>query len=114
MLRPGSIRRVFILFPDPWPKARHHKRRIVEPGNLDQLARVMAPGAELRLATDDPDYALWMLEALGRHADFEGPAASTPLDALAEHPRDWPPTRYEAKALAAGRHPAYLRYRRRS
>jgi tRNA (guanine-N7-)-methyltransferase len=112
-LRPGSIGRAFILFPDPWPKVRHHKRRIVETGSLDHLARGMAPGAELRLATDDPEYALWMLEELGRHPDFEGPAASTPLASLAERPPDWPPTRYERKALAAGRKPAYLLYRRR-
>ena len=61
-LPPASIGRVFILFPDPWPKARHHKRRIVSTETLDELARVMTDAAELRLATDDRSYFSWMLE----------------------------------------------------
>ena len=92
-----------MLFPDPWPKLRHHKRRIVNPETVAELARVIRPGGELRLATDDADYARWMLAALlaeprfswlaERAADWRG------------RPDDWPPTRYEAKALAAGRRP---------
>ena len=69
-LAPASIGRVFILFPDPWPKQRHHKRRLVAPATLDRLAIVMQPGAELRLATDDPDYLAWMLDHLTAHPDF--------------------------------------------
>ena len=61
-LRPGSIGRVFVLFPDPWPKARHHKRRLIMPTTLDRLAEIMADRAELRLATDDPSYLGWVLE----------------------------------------------------
>jgi tRNA (guanine-N7-)-methyltransferase len=106
----ASLERVFVLFPDPWPKARHHKRRIVNRATLAELARVMRSGAELRLATDDPDYARWMLEAA---------LAEPCLDWLAERaadwrerPSDWPPTRYEAKALVAGRRPVFFRFRR--
>jgi tRNA (guanine-N7-)-methyltransferase len=107
----ASLQRVFILFPDPWPKLRHHKRRIVARETLDRLAFVMADGAELRLATDDADYLRWMLERATQHADFDW-LARRPED-WRERPADWPPTRYEQKALAAGRTPAFLRFRRR-
>ena len=107
----ASLQRVFILFPDPWPKLRHHKRRIVSGETLDRLAFAMADGAELRLATDDADYLRWMLERATRHADFEWLARRA--EDWRERPADWPPTRYEQKALAAGRKPAFLRLRRR-
>jgi tRNA (guanine-N7-)-methyltransferase len=107
----ASLQRVFILFPDPWPKLRHHKRRIVSGETLDRLAFAMADGAELRLATDDADYLRWMLERATQHADFEW-LARRPED-WRERPADWPATRYEQKALAAGRTPAFLRFRRR-
>jgi tRNA (guanine-N7-)-methyltransferase len=110
-LTPGSIGRVFILFPDPWPKTRHHRRRIVAPETLAALARIMETGAELRLATDDLAYADAMVETLAAAADlFAGPAGGTP--GLAERPPDWPPTRYEMKARAAGAVCRYLLYRR--
>jgi tRNA (guanine-N7-)-methyltransferase len=107
----ASLQRVFILFPDPWPKLRHHKRRIVSRETLDRLACVMADGAELRLATDDADYLCWMLERATAHADFEWLARRA--EDWRERPADWPATRYEQKALAAGRTPAFLRFRRR-
>lgn len=107
-----SLDRVFILFPDPWPKQRHHKRRIVSTETLDALAAAMRDGAELRLATDDRDYLAWMLERATGHRDFEW-LARGPRD-WRERPADWPPTRYEQKALAAGRRPAFLRFRRRA
>jgi tRNA (guanine-N7-)-methyltransferase len=106
----ASLARVFILFPDPWPKLRHHKRRIVTTETLDRLAFVMADGAELRLATDDRDYLSWMLERLTAHRAFEWLARS-PED-WRRRPEDWPPTRYEQKALAAGREPVFLRFGR--
>jgi len=109
-LAEASLERVFILFPDPWPKLRHHKRRLVSTATLDALARAMADGAELRLATDDMDYLRWMLERVTAHAAFEW-LARGPRD-WRERPSDWPPTRYEQKALAAGRRPAFLRFRR--
>jgi tRNA (guanine-N7-)-methyltransferase len=102
--------RVFILFPDPWPKLRHHKRRMVAPATLDALARCMRDGAELRLATDDPEYLVWMLQHTTAHADFIW-LARRPGD-WRERPADWPATRYEKKALAAGRAPAFLRFAR--
>lgn len=109
-LDPASLDRVFILFPDPWPKVRHHKRRLIAAPFLDDLARVMAPGAELRFATDDPGYLDWTLERLGEHGAFErlGKASDLHLP-----PPDWSGTRYQAKGLAG--HPAaFLRFRRRA
>lgn len=106
----ASIERVFILFPDPWPKARHHKRRIVSQDTLDRIARVVKPGGELRLATDHADYAEWMLEQVLAHPAFEWQAErhtdwKTP-------PADWVPTRYEQKTRAEGREPIYYLLRR--
>jgi tRNA (guanine-N7-)-methyltransferase len=106
----ASIDRAFVLFPDPWPKARQQKRRLIQPGTVGHLARVMSDGAELRLATDDPAYARWMLEVLAAHPDFAW-LAEGPKDWRQPTP-DWPPTRYQAKAEAAGRPPVYLRFAR--
>ena len=110
-LPPALIGRVFILFPDPWPKRRHHKRRIVSAETLDGLARIMTAGAELRLATDDRDYLVAMLDLVCRHPAFEW-TARRPAD-WRERPSDWPATRYEAKARSAGRAPFFLRFIRR-
>jgi tRNA (guanine-N7-)-methyltransferase len=107
----ASLARTFILFPDPWPKLRHHKRRIVSTATLDALAYVMGDGAELRLATDDADYLCWILERATIHPAFEW-LARQPGD-WRRRCADWPPTRYEQKALAAERKPAFLRFRRR-
>jgi tRNA (guanine-N7-)-methyltransferase len=109
-LPPASIDRVFILFPDPWPKRRHEGRRIVSRGTLDALARVMTDGAELRLATDDRDLLSWMLERATDHPAFEW-LARRPCD-WRERLQDWPLTRYEEKARAAGRPAIFLRFRR--
>ncbi len=106
----ASIGRVFILFPDPWPKKRHHKRRLIAPPVLDQLARVMRPGARLRLATDIGDYARASLTALTRHPAFAW-CVSEARDWRERGP-DWPETRYEAKARAAGRRCYYFTFRR--
>lgn len=111
-LPPASIDRVFILFPDPWPKRRHHKRRIVSRETLDRLAEIMTNGAELRLATDDWNYLCRMLEQVTDHPAFEW-LARRPTD-WRERPPDWPPTRYEEKARAAGRAPSFLRVKRRA
>jgi tRNA (guanine-N7-)-methyltransferase len=110
-LPPASIARVFILFPDPWPKARHHKRRIVSTETLDQLARIMTDEAELRLASDDCAYFSWMLERVTGHPAFDW-LARRPAD-WRKRPADWPPTRYEEKARGAGGAPFFLRARRR-
>jgi tRNA (guanine-N7-)-methyltransferase len=104
----ASIGRAFILFPDPWPKARHHKRRLVSAATLDELARVMRAGAELRIATDDADYARWMLLAVVGQPNFAW-TATGPAD-WRQRPTDWPSTRYEQKAQKAGRRCYYFRF----
>jgi tRNA (guanine-N7-)-methyltransferase len=106
-----SVARVFLLFPDPWPKLRHAERRFIGPANLAGLARVMIPGGELRVATDDPTYLAWTLEHLPAHPDFRWQAGAE-AD-RGQRPADWPATRYEQKALREGRPPAYLRFERR-
>jgi tRNA (guanine-N7-)-methyltransferase len=110
-LPPDAIDRVFILFPDPWPKERHKKRRLISSAILDRLAIVMRGGAELRLATDDPDYLSAMLEQVSRHQEFAW-LARRPRD-WRQRPPDWPPTRYEEKARAAQRACYFLRIERR-
>jgi tRNA (guanine-N7-)-methyltransferase len=107
----SSVDRVFILFPDPWPKRRHENRRLISRETLDALSDIMADGAELRLATDDRNYLLWMLDRVAEHPFFEWLPRS-PSD-WRNRPIDWPPTRYEEKARAAGRDPTFLRLRRR-
>jgi tRNA (guanine-N7-)-methyltransferase len=99
-LPPNSLGRVFILFPDPWPKKRHRKRRLVSRHFLELLTRVMATGAELRIATDIGDYARSILLAGKAHPALVWQAES-PRD-WRERPQDWPQTRYEAKARAQG------------
>lgn len=110
VLPEGSISRVFLLYPDPWPKTRHHKRRFINPEQIEMLARVMASGATLRVATDIEDYVRHTLEALDRDARFRW-LAEGPAD-WREAWEDWPGTRYEAKALREGRTPHYLTFER--
>ncbi|MFQ1701547.1 tRNA (guanosine(46)-N7)-methyltransferase TrmB [Loktanella agnita] len=109
VLPAGSVSKVFLNYPDPWPKKRHHRRRFVTPEHLEPLSQVMAPGAELRVATDIKDYVRQTLEQVPRHG-FEW---------LAERPQDWRDpwgdwlsTRYEQKALREGRTPHYLTFRK--
>jgi tRNA (guanine-N7-)-methyltransferase len=106
----GSLDRVFILFPDPWPKRKHVKRRLVSTPTLDLLARVMKPGTELRVGTDIGDYARTILLALVAHKAFAWPA--TGPDDWRIRPDDWPETRYEQKALREGRPRYYFRFKR--
>ena len=106
----ASISRAFLLFPDPWPKSRHHKRRFVNQSNLVQLHRILKPGAEFRVASDIDDYVRWTLREVYSHGGFEW-LAETPEDWRCRPP-DWPQTRYEAKAEREGRSSAYLRFRR--
>jgi tRNA (guanine-N7-)-methyltransferase len=105
-----SIARAFVLFPDPWPKKRHVKRRLVAVPLLHELARVMKAGAELRIATDIGDYARTMMIALQATPAFHWTAAS-PED-WRSRPDDWPGTRYEAKAHREGRKPYFFRLTR--
>ena len=103
----ASIDRTFLLYPDPWPKARHHRRRFMTPEHLGPLARVMKPNAVFRVATDIPDYVRQTLEELpgqGFSWAAEGPDDwRVPWD-------DWLSTRYEQKALREGRTPHYLTF----
>ncbi len=107
LLPSACLDRLFLLFPDPWPKARHAKRRFVHPATLPSLARVLKPGAEWRLASDDPTYQDWVSGVLGSQSLFAVARAGH------ERPSGWPPTRYEAKALRAGRRPRYWSLLRR-
>jgi tRNA (guanine-N7-)-methyltransferase len=109
-LAPGSLDRAFILFPDPWPKRKHRKRRLVNSSLLDLLARALKPGAELRIATDIGDYARTILEAFQHEPRFLWQAES-PADWRLQ-PSDWVETKYEAKAAAAGRRRYYFRFLR--
>lgn len=106
----GSIDKAFILFPDPWPKKRHVKRRLINRALLDELARVMSPGAELRIATDIGDYLRTILEAFAGYSGFAW-QAQCPAD-WRERGADWPGTRYEAKAVREGRRRYFLRFKR--
>lgn len=107
----SSIGRVFVLFPDPWPKKRHNRRRFLSPPQLAHLARIMRPGAELRVATDHMDYLRWILFHVLRHDAFEW-IVRGPAD-WRDRPPGWPGTRYERKARTAGRNCVFLRFRRR-
>lgn len=109
-LAPGVLARVYVLFPDPWPKARHAKRRFISDANLDALARVMAPGARLTVASDDYGYIRWALARLLAHPAFVW-TAERAAD-WRERPADQPPTRYEEKARAKGIRPIFLLFRR--
>ncbi|WP_425052290.1 tRNA (guanosine(46)-N7)-methyltransferase TrmB [Psychromarinibacter sp. S121] len=109
VLPEASVSKAFLLYPDPWPKKRHHRRRFVTPEHLEPLAKVLKPGAEFRVATDIPDYVRQTLEQVPRHGfEWQAERASdwqTPWD-------DWYSTRYEQKALREGRTPHYLTFRR--
>ena len=99
--------RLFLLFPDPWPKTRHAKRRFVHPAVLPLLGRLLKPGAEWRVASDDATYQVWVGEVMAAQSLFHAPPPAT------ARPPDWPPTRYEAKALREGRTPLYWTFIRR-
>jgi tRNA (guanine-N7-)-methyltransferase len=99
--------RRFIL-PDPWPKKRQQKRRLVSQETIAELARSLRPGGVLRFASDDADYAAEALFLLSRSGAFEWRAECAGDWRI--RPTDWPETRYERKALAAGRKPVYLSF----
>jgi tRNA (guanine-N7-)-methyltransferase len=109
-LPPASLQRVDLLYPDPWPKRRHWKRRFVQAASIAALARILRPGGEFRFATDIPDYAAWTLARLMRSSDFIWAAEQAD-----DWRKPWPGfagTRYEAKALREGRTPSYFIFRR--
>lgn len=106
-----SIAGIDLLYPDPWPKRRHWKRRFVQDRRIVELARILRPGAAFRFASDSSDYAAWTLLRLLRSRDFEWTA-----ECADDWRQPWPRfagTRYEAKAVREGRAPCYLTFRRR-
>lgn len=110
MLPTSSVDRAFVLFPDPWPKKRHHKRRLISVEVADELARVLRLEGEVRIATDIGAYACEILRTVLGQGSF-GWMAESPAD-WRLRPADWPPTRYEAKALREGRRCYYFRFSR--
>ncbi len=106
----ASLSRVYLLHPDPWRKARHAKRRMVNHGPLDAIAAKLKPGAEFRLGTDDPTYCRWAMMVMNARRDFEWQATS--LQDFLVRPDDWPETRYERKARRQGHEVWYFRYLR--
>jgi tRNA (guanine-N7-)-methyltransferase len=111
-LLPNSLARVEMLYPDPWPKRRHWKRRFVQNNSVMAIGRVLRPGAEFRFATDVADYAAWTLAHFLRCPEFEWTA-----ERADDWRRPWPDffgTRYESKAVDQGRPPCYLTFRKRS
>ena len=110
-LPPASLARVDLLYPDPWPKRRHWKRRFVQDHSVAALARVLRPGGEFRFASDIDDYSAWTLVRLLRSPDFDWTAERA--DDWRKPWADFGGTRYEAKAKREGRTPCYLAFRRR-
>lgn len=108
----ASLKRIFVLHPDPWPKKRHFKRRMISPWFFTEAARLLAAGGELRVASDIPDYVRWTLMHARQAHGFDWTAERA--DDWRVRPADWPQTRYEAKALREGRTCAYLIFRRRA
>lgn len=108
----GALEKIFVLHPDPWPKLRHHKRRLIQNPFLDEAARMLRPGGELRLATDDPPYLVWMLQRVLAHPAFEWTAKGA--DDWRLIPSDAIETRYGKKSRLEGRPGTCLRLRRRS
>lgn len=106
----ASLDRVYLLHPDPWPKARHAKRRMMNHGPMDLIAKKLKPGCEFRLGTDDPTYCRWSVMVMDQRRDFEW-QAGTAQDFLTR-PGDWPETRYERKARRKGHEVWYFRYLR--
>ncbi len=105
-----SLTRIDLLYPDPWPKTRHRKRRFVNVENLDRIARCLKPGGVFRFASDVEAYLKWTLREVGQHGRLIW--METRLDDCRQPWPGWPGTRYEAKAIAEGRQPAYLSFRK--
>ena len=108
LLPPKSIDKIFLLFPDPWPKKRHAKRRFTNSGNLQQLARIILDGGELLFATDHMEYLNWSLEQFMRTPLFKN--ENLDQNSWENPPKGWFSTRYEQKAIQAGRRPKYIKF----
>lgn len=102
----ACLDRLLLMFPDPWPKARHARRRFVHPGSLGSVARALKPGAEWRIASDEPTYQEWV------EASFQHQPHFALVERATARPEGWPPTRYESKAMREGRPPIWWIFRR--
>lgn len=102
--------KVFLLFPDPWPKKRHALRRFVNPDNLKEIARILKPGGLFRVATDHPVYKSWTLRQMRQNRDFRWTAACG--NDWKHAPADWVETKYQRKAINEGRRPVFLDFKR--
>jgi tRNA (guanine-N7-)-methyltransferase len=109
-LPPACLDRVYLLYPDPWPKKRHNKRRFISPENLAELHRILKPSGDFIFASDIADYVSWTLTHIRRHGGFTWTARTA--DDWRRADDLWPGTRYEAKAIKAGRRPTYLHFAR--
>jgi tRNA (guanine-N7-)-methyltransferase len=107
----ASLDRLYILFPDPWPKSRHRKRRLIQEDTIAEFARLLKPGGEWHFASDITDYVDWVLTRTARSPDFTW-HPTTAQDFLA-YPTDWPGTKYEKKAVKEGRTPHFFVFTRR-
>ncbi|MFO1088676.1 MAG: tRNA (guanosine(46)-N7)-methyltransferase TrmB [Hyphomicrobiales bacterium] len=108
----GTLDEVALLYPDPWPKKRHQRRRFVQPETLAEMHRMLKPGGAFFFASDIPDYVAWTLQRVLSHGGFAW-TARRPAD-WKDPPPDWVRTRYEAKAVRESRTPCYLRFERRT
>lgn len=105
-----SISKIFVLHPDPWPKRRHHKRRMINSWFTEEAARILKNNGEARIASDIPDYIQWTLMHFQNSSEFQWRAKE--MNDWKVRPDDWPQTRYEIKALKDGRRPTYLSFER--
>ncbi len=106
----NSVDKIFVLFPDPWPKKRHANRRFINPDNLKEIARILKKGGILRVATDHKIYKRWTLEQLRNHNAFKWTA--TCGNDWKHAPADWVETKYQRKAIREGRRPVFLDFER--
>lgn len=110
LLPDDSIDRIFLLFPDPWPKKRHASRRFINPDNLKEMSRILKPGGILRVATDHKIYKSWTLRQMHERPDFRWTAQCG--NDWKHEPADWVQTKYQRKAICEGRRPVFLDFMR--
>lgn len=110
----ACLARVYILFPDPWPKSRHNKRRLIRTAFIEELARVVEPGGCLTFASDIPHYVDWALTRFRAHARMSGAGFEWTGNDSLRSPKHWPGTKYETKAIREGRTPRWFEFTRQS
>lgn len=110
----ACLARVYILFPDPWPKSRHNKRRLIRTAFIEELSRVVEPGGRLTFASDIPHYVDWALTRFRTHARVTGQGFDWTGKDPTQPPDLWPGTKYEAKARREGRTPRWFEFVRQS